>query len=66
MVAVHSTAVLELSPEAYDEIERKLLAAGYEHLFARGPGSLIDMQGLSVAKGEADEGMARGKDGTDR
>lgn len=41
---------LELSPAAYDEIERKLLEAGYTHLFDRGPSSAIDMHGLVVTR----------------
>lgn len=45
-----SYAELELSAAAYDEIEKKLLAAGYDHLFARGPGSAIDMQGIAVTR----------------
>jgi hypothetical protein len=43
-------ATLELSQAAYDEIEAKLLAAGYEHLFAAGPGSAIDLQGIAVTR----------------
>ena len=46
--AIRTYATLELSQAAYDEIEKKLLEAGYEHLFARGPGSEIDMSGLTV------------------
>ena|ERR1700684_2912404 len=41
-------ATLELSQSAYDEIERKLLDAGYEHLFVAGPGSAIDMAALEL------------------
>lgn len=48
--AVHTVAILELSQAAYDEIEAKLLAAGYEHVFAEGPGSLIDMTGIGVER----------------
>jgi hypothetical protein len=47
-----STAILELSPAAYDEIERKLLGGGYEHLFLHGPGSPIEMEGLMVTRAE--------------
>jgi hypothetical protein len=46
----HTIASLELSQAAYDEIEAKLLAAGYEHLFAAGPGSAIDLQGIVVTR----------------
>ena len=41
---------LELTQSAYDEIEAKLLAAGYEHLFAAGPGSAIELQGIAVTR----------------
>ena len=51
--ATYSTAILELSQAAYDEIERKLLEAGYDHVFERGPGSAIDMHGIAVTR-EAD------------
>ena len=46
----HTIASLELSQAAYDEIEAKLLAAGYEHLFAAGPGSAIDLQSIVVTR----------------
>lgn len=45
-------ATLELSQSAYDEIERKLLDAGYEHLFMAGPGSAIDMHGIAVERSD--------------
>jgi hypothetical protein len=48
--AVYSTVEIELSQSAYDELERKLLGAGYEHVFVRGPGSAIDMQGFIVTR----------------
>jgi hypothetical protein len=48
--ATRTYAELELSASAYDEIERKLLGAGYEHMFLRGPGSPIDMQGIAVIR----------------
>ena len=41
---------LELSPLVYDEVERKLLAGGYGHLFEHGPGSRIDMTGIEVTR----------------
>lgn len=50
--AVRTFSVLELSQAAYDEIERKLLDAGYDHLFQQGPGSMIDMAGIAVTCGE--------------
>jgi len=48
--AVHTIAELELSQAAYDEIERKLLEAGYDHVFVAGPGSAIDMAGIVVTR----------------
>lgn len=45
-----TVAELELSAAAYDEIERKLLEAGYDHLFAQGPGSAIDLAGIAVTR----------------
>ena len=48
--ATRDFATLELTQSAYDEIEAKLLAAGYEHLFAAGPGSAIDLQGIAVTR----------------
>jgi hypothetical protein len=44
-------ARLELSQAVYDEIERKLLEAGHEHRFWRGPGTAIDMTGIWVERG---------------
>ncbi len=49
-MVIGSIAILELSTAAYDEIERKLLEAGYDHLFARGPGTGIDMSGIEVQR----------------
>lgn len=49
-MVIGSIAILELSAAAYDEIERKLLEAGYDHLFARGPGTGIDMSGIEVQR----------------
>lgn len=52
MRTTHTYVVLELSEAAYDEIRRKLEAAGYHHAFhpnAHAPASpLIDMHGLAV------------------
>jgi hypothetical protein len=47
-------ARLELSQTVYDEIERKLLEAGHEHRFWRGPGTAIDMTGIWVEPMAAD------------
>lgn len=38
-------AILEVSPEAYQEIREKLAAAGYEDQFH---GNVIDMHGIAV------------------
>jgi hypothetical protein len=43
-------ARLELSQSVYDEIECKLLEAGHEHRFWRGPGTAIDMTGIWVER----------------
>src|SRR5580692_7291733 len=45
-------ATLELSQSVYDEIERKLLDAGYGHLFVAGPGSAIDMHDIAVERSD--------------
>jgi hypothetical protein len=42
----HTYAVLELSAEAYEEIRRKLVTAGYDHAIREGE---IDMHGIGVA-----------------
>ena len=42
------TPIIELSPEAYGEIEKQLLHGGYYWLFERGPGSDIDMGQFKV------------------
>ncbi len=47
----HTYVVLQVSPEAYTEIQNSLERAGYGHAFvddiARGP--LIDMHGIALA-----------------
>jgi hypothetical protein len=47
---VRTIALLELSPAAYEEIERQLLDAGYFHVFEAGPGSQIDLSGIGVVR----------------
>lgn len=42
----HTYAVLDVSRAAYDEIRRKLDAAGYQHAF---DGDVIDMHGIALA-----------------
>lgn len=49
MATTHTLAKLPLSKMAFEEIERKLLAAGYEHAFHDdGDGITIDMTGIGV------------------
>ena len=60
MATTISIAILELSAAAYDEIERKLLSAGYDHLFARGPGTGIDMSGIEVQRETSNEVLRNG------
>jgi len=45
----HTFAVLEISQAAYDEIEAKLRAAGYEHTIESESG-LIDMHEIGLKK----------------
>lgn len=63
MAITRSTAILELSPAAYDEIEQKLLSAGYGHVFEKGPGSLIDMEGIAVQRAASPQPAPRNKVG---
>jgi hypothetical protein len=45
----HTHAILELSQAAYQEIRRKLEAAGYQHSFLDDPeGERIDMHGIAL------------------
>lgn len=48
----HTFVVLQVSEAAWEEIERKLDAAGYDHAFSRDDeyGVLIDMHGIALAK----------------
>ncbi len=48
MAVVDRIRVLELSPQAYDEIERMLLDAGYDFVFQDGPGSPIDLVAAEI------------------
>lgn len=41
----HTYVVLDISPAAYNEIKRKLVAAGYDHTFHE---DVIDMHGIAV------------------
>lgn len=47
--ATHTFAILELSPEAFQEISQKLIAANYMHAFSREEGRpIIDLTGLAI------------------
>ena len=46
----HTVVELPLSAKAYDEIAAKLKDAGYDHLFLRDEGTLIDMSGIGVTR----------------
>jgi hypothetical protein len=43
----HTFAELEVTRATYDEIARKLRAAGYDHAF--GTDGLIDMHGIAIS-----------------
>lgn len=46
----HTYAILEISPDAYQEIREALAQAGYHHAFHQEEGrDLIDMHGIAVA-----------------
>jgi len=45
-MGTHTYAVLAVSKEAYDEIRKKLLQAGYEHAINRD--GEIDMHGIAL------------------
>lgn len=47
MRSTHTYVILEIDPEAYEEIAAKLRAAGYDHAF--GPDGEIDMHGIAIA-----------------
>lgn len=45
----HTYALLEVSPEAFEEIRAKLEAAGYDHAFQEDDGRpVIDMHGIAL------------------
>ena len=46
--STHTYALLELSAAAYEEIERKLREAGYDHAFDED--GVIDMHGIGVGR----------------
>lgn len=47
MRSTHTVAMLELSPQAYEEIAQKLRDAEYDHAFVE---DFIDMTGIGVSK----------------
>lgn len=53
-MSTHTYAVLDISADAFTEIERKLRAADYHHCFIQQEGRhVIDMSGIAVAAGAA-------------
>lgn len=48
LTMTYTYALLEVSPEAYDEIRKKLEAAGYQHAF--GADGEIDMHGIALTR----------------
>lgn len=52
----HTFAILELSSQAYEEIKKKLLEAGYSHAIMEDGGrEVIDMHGIGVQMEKIDE-----------
>lgn len=51
----HTFATLEVSQAAFDEIEKKLREAGYDHAFVDG---LIDMHGIALEREKSDQSPA--------
>lgn len=51
LTRTHTFVTLSISPEAYEEIKQKLLAAGYNHVFIydrNNDDERIDMQGIGL------------------
>ena len=48
----HTYAILEVSPETFEEISKKLKDAGYDHAFH---GNLVDMHGIAIKAQEVRE-----------
>ena len=48
----HTFATLEVSQSTFDEIEKKMCEAGYDHVFIDG---LIDMHGLALEREKSDQ-----------
>jgi hypothetical protein len=50
-LATHTFAVLDVSKAAYEEIKKKLEAAGYQHTFIQdGERIVIDLNGIALAE----------------
>lgn len=52
--STYTFATLEVSAEAYDEIKRKLLDAGYQHQIVESDsreGDVVDMHGIGLVRG---------------
>jgi hypothetical protein len=63
MTYTHTYAILEVSPKAYDEIKKKLIAAGYTHAIT-GAGrekEVVDMHGIALQKKPSKKGMANNR-----
>lgn len=60
----HTYAILQISPEAYNEIRRYLKAYGYEHAFHEQDGKeVIDMHGIAVQERTGGKGPCSRRDG---
>lgn len=53
----HTFATLEVTDSTYEEIEKKLKEAGYDHAFIEGA---IDMNGIALTKKRENSGMRIG------
>jgi len=51
--STHTVATLEVSKKSYDEIAKKLIAAGYDHVFI-GDG-ILDMTGIGLIPCQKDK-----------
>jgi len=51
-IMTHTYVILEVTPSTYAEIEEKLRAAGYDHVFtgAGGEKDVIDMHGIALQR----------------
>ena len=57
MRTTHTYALLEVSPQAFDEIATLLREAGYDHVFvSHSDGdTVIDMHGIALERGPAED-----------